>query len=251
MRLALATNSCENSVPVIKIVPGTLTAESALRPTRYFNMKDDGRTRGRDWDGTDSGAALPIPADKALLRASLETKLNALDELVKAGRLGRAFDLCGQFLKWHEDRGGSAARGIQREVCDKLWRIGTLIWSMNDQGAKWAPKLRQALNDARALQSRTTKWPFGQPLEDLVRPEKILALSYNQRGAQIETLIKNDFVPDAGKLAEWNYIVSRKNRQTEATELFDQLSYALAMMNRMGKGTKENALELVKKIRQL
>ncbi len=205
-----------------------LPSESSAKPETSFAME-----AYRDRSGFIRYDRKAPEKFNNIIEQPLSTRLDHLEQLVKSGKKGEAYDFVNANLEWYGKR-ESAYDSVHGRASRAMLYIGTSLWSAVHEGnAGMGNKALQLIKEMRAeFAHEKTDWPLKNvTAEQAGSPERIKALSDKQRVLEIEKLVDAGFHSDASKIANWGYVIHRDARHDFLRDSFDMVLLETAKLS--------------------
>ncbi len=168
-----------------------------------------------------------------LIEQPLNTRLDHLEQLVKSGKKGEAYDFVNANLEWYGKR-ESAYDSVHGRASKAMLYIGVSLWSAVHEGnVGMGKKALELIKEMRTeFAHERTDWPLKSvSAEQAGCPDRIKALSDKQRVLEIEKLVDAGFHSDASRIANWGYVIHRDARHDFLRDSFDMVLLETAKLS--------------------
>lgn len=173
----------------------------------------------------------PESAFAHVIERPLSERLDHLENLIKNGKAGQAYDFVNANLSWYKEH--SHIGGKLEEISKGFLYVGMNLWSVVHEGS--GKHRDTALVRIKEMRQKycleNTDWPLKISSKEVRCSERIAALSDKQRVSEIDKLFQAGYTNDALSIANWGYIIHRDAGSTTLENRYDLVLYELSKIS--------------------
>lgn len=163
-----------------------------------------------------------------LIDQPLSKRLDHLEQLIKSGKAGEAYEFVNANLAWYDSRRSSYG-SEHYEISQGFWKVGVNLSSVVHEGAGGlSSKALMVIKELRQNHCHgNSDWPLKVSSEKVDCPDRILALTDKQRVSEIDKLFQAGYIKDASTIANWGYVLHRDAKNPLLEKKYDLALYEL------------------------